>query len=46
VLDEFESDDTTLIMDVLLDIRGRVYRILDLLEEDDDEAEEDEEADS
>ena len=46
MLDEFESDDTTLIMDVLLDIRGRVYRILDLLEEDDDEAEEDEEADS
>jgi hypothetical protein len=34
-------DDSTLIMEALLDIRSRVVRILTILEEDDEEAEED-----
>jgi hypothetical protein len=42
VLSEFASDDATLIMEALLDIRRDVARILRLLE-DDDEAEEEEE---
>jgi hypothetical protein len=32
-------DDTTLIMEVLLDVRRKVDRIIDLLEEDDEEEE-------
>jgi hypothetical protein len=42
VLGEFASDDVTLSMEALLDIRRDVARILRLLE-DDDEAEEKEE---
>jgi hypothetical protein len=42
VFSEFGSDEGTLIMEVLFDIRRGVARVLDLLEEDDDEAEEEE----
>jgi hypothetical protein len=39
-LDPFDpGDDTTLIMEVLLDLRSKVDRIIDLLEDEDEEEE-------